>query len=26
VQALVYDEHPHPDFNRDRIEAFARQR
>jgi hypothetical protein len=25
VQALIYEEHPHPDFNRDRIEAFARQ-
>ena len=25
LQALVYDEHPHPDFNRDRIETFARQ-
>jgi hypothetical protein len=25
VQALIYEQHPHPDFNRDRIEAFARQ-
>lgn len=25
VRALVYDEHPGPDFNRDRIEAFARR-
>ena len=25
VQSLVYDEHPDPDFNRDRIEAFARR-
>ena len=25
VQALVYDEHPDPDFNRNRIEAFARR-
>jgi hypothetical protein len=25
LQACIYDEHPDPDFNRDRIEAFARQ-
>jgi len=24
LQRLIYDEHPSPDFNRDRIEAFAR--